>query len=495
MKKVKTVRVNGTDYTKVAVECMIQPGIGIHLVGLPDISVKESLLRTVTAMQSNGFHIPGKKIIINLTPADLSKSGCGCDLPIALGMIAESGQAELQHLAEFVIIGELGLDGQIRKVPGAVQAVQAAVDNGLGVIIPRANKWEVDGLFEGVKICPVENLRDAIRVLQTGEPVEYDERFDKEQADPYRIHWNDINGQEGAKRALEIAAAGGHHVLMLGPVGTGKSQLAQAMLDILPPMNLEETREVAKVYSVAGMNRKKGRPFRAPNYSASMRTWLGGGAGDYITPGEVSLANNGVLYVCDFPEMPKSIAECLRGPLEDKKVTISRLKGKIEYPAKFQMVIGSNPCPCGYYGDGDRCICTNRQRAAYLGKLYAPVTDYVDVQVWVHPDKEGAAPGEPSSVVAERVAAARKVQMERQGMLNSELRYAELEKVCNLDEECKELFEKLFDRMGLSARAYTRALRVARTIADIDGSQDIKVQHIAEAVSYRFMDRRDFWYE
>lgn len=492
MRTTNTIKLQGVDYVPVKVECEVTPGIGIHLVGLADLAVKESLLRTITAMQACGYYIPGKKIVINLAPADLNKSGSSYDLSIALGILAESGQAELPYIESLVVLGELGLDGQVRMIPGAVQAVQAAKDQGFGIILPRANARELKGLFDDYKpVYYVENLREAIEVAGTLKHVEYDDRFDKpeEQVEGW---WDRITGHVGAKRALEIAAAGEHHVLMMGAPGSFRSALAKAVLDILPPMSKDEAMEVAKVYSVAGRGQwipTGRRPFRAPHYSASMSAMLGGGAGECVLPGEVSLANNGVLYLDEYNELPRAMKDALRGPLEDGKVVISRLKSKVEYPTRFQLIAGTNPCPCGYYGEGDRCTCTTGQREMYLAKLSGPVIDMLTMQVWVHPEV-GGLNGEPAAVVAERVRKARELQMKRQGKLNDELSSVELAKYVPADNEVLQFAETIVERLGLSARAWSRMLKIAMTIADLEGAESVRTEHIAEAASYRFLDRR-----
>lgn len=488
MRTTNTIKLQGVGYVPVKVECEITPGIGIHLVGLADIAVKESLLRTITAMQACGYRIPGKKIVINVAPADLVKSGSSYDLSIAMSILAESGQAELPYIESLVVLGELGLDGQVRMIPGAVQAVQAAVDQGFGIILPRANARELKGLFDDYKpVYYVENLREAVEVAGTLKHVEYNDRFDKEN-EQIEGWWDRITGHVGAKRALEIAAAGGHHVLMMGAPGSCKSALAKAVLDILPPMSKEEAMDVAKVYSVAGKGQWQPlrRPFRAPHYSSSMAAMLGGGAGECVLPGEVSLANNGVLYLDEYNELPRAMKDALRGPMEDGKVVISRLKSKVEYPTRFLMIAGTNPCPCGYYGEGDRCTCTTGQREMYLAKLSGPVIDMLTMHVWVHPEV-GGLKGEPAAVVSERVRKARELQMKRQGKLNDELKASELPE---LRENSKDMAETLMERMSLSARAYTRMLKMARTIADLEECEAVLPQHLAEAASYRFLDRR-----
>ena len=490
MRTTNTIKLQGVGYVPVKVECEITPGIGIHLVGLADLAVKESLLRTITAMQACGYRIPGKKIVINLAPADLNKSGGSYDLSIALGILAESGQAELPYIESLVVLGELALDGQVRMIPGAVQAVRAAVDQGFGIILPRANARELKGLFDDYKpVYYVENLREAIEVAGTLKHVECDDRFDRED-EQVEGWWDRITGHVGAKRALEIAAAGGHNVLMMGAPGSCRSALAKAVLDILPPMSKDEAMEVSKVYSVAGRGpwRPTGgrRPFRAPHYSASMAAMLGGGVGECVLPGEVSLANNGVLFLDEYAELPRAMRDALRGPMEDGKVVISRLKSKVEYPTRFQLIAGTNPCSCGYHGEGDRCKCTTGQREAYLASLSGPVCDMLTMHVWVHPEV-GGLKGEPAAVVAERVRKARELQMKRQGKLNDELKAAELPE---LGDNSKDMAETLMERMSLSARAYTRMLKIARTIADLEGYEAILPQHLAEAASYRFLDRR-----
>lgn len=334
-------------------------------------------------------------------------------------------------------------------------------------------------------------LNETIQIAETLKGETLGERtVQKNDMSDFEKHWDDIVGQHGAKRALEIAAAGGHHLLMVGPVGSGKALLAKAMLDILPPMSKDETMEVSKVYSTIASPSPVGRPFRAPHYATSIRAMLGGGAGENIVPGEVTLANKGILFIDQWPDMPKAMAEALRGPVEDKKITISRLKSKVDYPTDFQLVVGAYPCPCGYYGTGDRCTCTTGQRLAYMSKLSGPVIDMVDVQVWVNANlpNNNDVKREPASAVAERVARARARQIERQGKLNGALTSRELPE---LGENSKDMTENIMAKMGFSARAWSRMLKIARTIADLDDCEAILPQHIAEAASFRFLDRMD----
>lgn len=505
----------GIDAVKVIVEVDVAQGIGIHLVGLADAAVKESLLRTITSLQSLGFKIPGRKIVINLAPADMHKKGSGYDVPIALGIIAASGQRELPLLDKYIIMGELGLDGTIREVPGALPTVELAERSGLrGCILPQASALEAVE-YSSSEVYGVENLDDVLRIL-SGEEDCRDllaesilERKgikpqDEDSCDsPGRVmDFSEIIGQEGAKRGVEIAAAGGHNVIMIGPPGSGKSSLAKAMASILPKMSLRESVQTSKIYSVAGKGSPlrglmKQRPFRAPHYSASVAALIGGGS-DNILPGEISLAHNGILMIDEFCEAPKKVLEVLRAPMEDRKVTISRLKTKVEYPADFMLVAATNPCPCGFYGEGDKCTCTPSRRIAYLSKLSGPIMDRIDIQLWMKPiDPKklvNRAPAEASAVVAERVMKAREIQKERfrdEGIFcNAGMTNRMIDKYCPLNKECQQLLERIIEHMGLSARACSRIMKLARTIADLEGVENITAAHLTEAASYRFLDKQ-----
>lgn len=505
----------GIDAVKVIVEVDVAQGIGIHLVGLADAAVKESLLRTITSLQSLGFKIPGRKIVINLAPADMHKKGSGYDVPIALGIIAASEQRDLPLLDKYIIMGELGLDGTIREVPGALPTVELAERSGLrGCILPQASALEAVE-YSSSEVYGVENLDDVLRIL-SGEEDCRDllaesilERKgikpqDEDSCDsPGRVmDFSEIIGQEGAKRGVEIAAAGGHNVIMIGPPGSGKSSLAKAIASILPKMSLRESVQTSKIYSVAGKGNPlrglmKQRPFRAPHYSASVAALIGGGS-DNILPGEISLAHNGILMIDEFCEAPKKVLEVLRAPMEDRKVTISRLKTKVEYPADFMLVAATNPCPCGFYGEGDKCTCTPSKRMAYLSKLSGPIMDRIDIQLWMKPiDPKklvNRAPAEASAVVAERVMKAREIQKERfrdEGIFcNAGMTNRMIDKFCRLDKECQQLLERIIEHMGLSARACSRILKLARTIADLEGVENITAAHLTEAASYRFLDKQ-----
>lgn len=546
----------GIQAVPVTVEVDINSGIGIHLVGLADVAVKESLLRTMTALQSIGFRIPGKKIVINLAPADMRKNGSGYDLPIALGIIAASGQCELPALGRYVIMGELGLDATIRGIPGALPIAEYASAAGFeGCIFPEESALEAAELG-GTRVFGVKTISDVLRILEdkedvsdllvTGRNVPQTEKTLKDYMD-----FSDIVGQDGAKRGLEIAAAGGHNVIMVGSPGSGKTSLAKAMIGIMPRMQTSEAIETSKIYSVAGLRTAtlglmRERPFRAPHYSASMAAIIGGGNGENILPGEVSLAENGVLFLDEFAQMPRNITEALRGPLEDRKVVISRLRSKVEFPASFMLVAASNPCPCGYYGVKGKCTCTPSQRQAYMGRLSGPIMDRIDIQLTMRPvppedmvrrqrpeGTDNACQCETSAEIARRVLVARKIQQIRFAgtdvHVNAGMTGEMLGKFCRLSDECAALMEKMSNRLGLSARAFSRVLKLSRTIADLEDAaamvssgcrltghenlagengfdamgydaitlpesyreSPIAPRHILESFSYRFLDRME----
>lgn len=495
----------GIDAVVTVVEVNLTVGVGIHLVGLPDNAVRESLLRVVTALSSYGFKIPGRKLVVNLAPADIRKEGSGYDLAIAIAILSVSEQIKGMDTDGFVLLGELALDGNLRPVKGALPIAVQARDSGFkACILPPESAGEAADI-DGIKIYGAANLAQVIEImchepqaeaylLHPGDGVQ-------SQSPCYSQDFSQVKGQTLARRGLEIAAAGGHSCLLTGAPGSGKSMMAACLPSILPPMTREESIQTSKIYSVTGEGCRGGlmreRPFRTPHHSASLVSLIGGGSS--AMPGEISLAHNGVLYLDEVPQFSRAVLDALRQPIEDGRVTISRAKYKVIYPCSFMLIASMNPCPCGFYGDGtDRCHCTRVAIDRYLERLSGPFLDRIDLQIFVSPLETGQllddSSSEPSSAIASRVMAARKIQLRRfkdEGIFtNSQMDAAMIQKYCSIGEREKEFLGNVIDKLNLSARAYGRILKLARTIADLNGNNLLTLQDISEAVQFRNLDRR-----
>jgi len=503
----------GIDAVPVTIEVHAVPGFDFTLVGLPDNAVKEAHERVIAAITVNGFEMAHRSYTINMAPADIRKEGAAYDLPLAIALLAGSEQVKTQELGRYVIMGELSLDGTLQPIRGALPIALCAKQEGFkGIILPSSNAEEA-AVVEGLEVYGLNTLSDVVRMLngtQSFEPVKVDTRalFDR-LAFPSDLDFADVRGQYKVRRAMEVAAAGGHNMLMVGPPGAGKSMMAKRLPSILPPLSLEEALETTKIHSVAGLlNRKTAangslivqRPFRSPHHTITDIALVGGGQNPH--PGEISLAHNGVLFLDELPEYKRSALEVMRQPLEDRHITVARTKQTIDYPASFMLVAAMNPCPCGHYGENNPahpCTCTPAQIHRYLGKISGPLLDRIDIQCEIeavpYDQLRDTTPGESSAVMRERVLHARAIQQQRFAdstlvHCNAQMNAKMVRQYCVLDADCDKILQIAMEKMGLSARAYDRIIKVARTIADLEGSESIQRNHILEAISYRSMDRK-----
>ncbi len=503
--KVYGAAVYGIEAIPIRIEVNIDKGIAYHLVGLPDSAIKESSYRISAALKNSGYRMPGKKITINLAPADLRKEGSAYDLVMAIGILAASEQIESSYLQDYIMMGELSLDGDLRPLRGILPIAIMAKNNGFkGFIVPSANFREAS-VVEGIDVIAAKNIVEVVQILKGPKEfprLKFEEAFEKEEFSGGRnLDFEDVKGQEAVKRCLEIAAAGGHNVLMIGPPGSGKSMLAKCMPSILPPMTRREALETTKIHSVAGrIDGNKGvlvnRPFRSPHHTISSAALVGGGA--YPQPGEISLAHNGVLFLDELPEFRRSVLEVLRQPLEDREVTISRSRFTITYPSNLMLVASMNPSPSGYFLENDSRPSSAYEMKRYMSRISGPLLDRIDLHIEAQKvsfeQLSRVSLDESSQRIRSRVAAARQVQADRfrdktQLHCNAQMNVKLIRRFCNLGADAQQLLKHAMKNLNLSARAYDRILKVSRTISDLAKSDNILPEHIAEAIQYRSMDR------